>query len=305
MKAGRLSRIVLVLLGIVALLVGCAPEAVLPPEEADRSEPAEAAAARPAASPAAAAAPPPGAAPLRAAQRAEAEPPSLLERMIIRTAEVKVAVPDVRRAMEEVERIATLVGGVVFASSFNAAQREQQATVTLKVPPDEKTFQEVMDRIAAIEGAKVTDRNIRSQDVTEEFTDVEAQLRNLRSTEARLLALLEKASRLEDILALERELSNLRNRIERLEGRKRLLERRVEQATIVVSLRQVVPAKDGEAAEWNALRIVASAFAALVEATRGLVTVLIWLAVWSPLYGPVLVLLWLARRRLRLARPAG
>lgn len=230
--------------------------------------------------------------------------PNVLDRMIIRTADVKLSVPDVRQAVTQVEQIATLVGGMVFASSFSASQQQDVASVTLRVPPDQETFQQVLDRLAAMEGAKVTDKNIGSTDVTEEYTDLDAQLRNLQATETRLLALLDKATRLEDVLTLERELSSVRNNIERIQGRKQLLQRRADLATIVVTLRQVAAGKNEAGEGWNPLTIASKAIAALVMATQGIATVLIWLVVWSPVYALPIYVLWLLRRRLQQPRTA-
>ncbi|MBI4494688.1 MAG: DUF4349 domain-containing protein [Chloroflexi bacterium] len=310
----RFARIGLPLLLVAAALAACAPAAAPLASRTEAPASGAPAPAPPAAAPAdravAPAQPAQGGAtmakPAAKPGQVEANVPSVLDRMIIRTAEVKVAVPNVRQAMGQVEQIATLVGGMVFASTFSESQQQDVATVTLRVPPDQKSFQEVLDRIGAIEGARITEQNIRSDDVTEEFTDLEAQLRNLHTTETRLLALLERATKLEDILTLERELGAVRNTIERLEGRKRLLERRAELATIVVTLRQVAPGKDARPSEgWNPFEIAARALAALLSVTQVLATALIWLVIWFPIYAVPLLLLWLLRRRVQQARTAG
>ena len=223
---------------------------------------------------------------------------STLDRLIVRTADVKLAVPNVRQAIDVIERIATGAGGLVFSSSFSTGGDREAATVTLRVPPDEQTFHEVLDQLVALEGAVVTDRSIQSQDVTEEFTDLEARRRSLQATEARLLALLERATQLQDILALERELANVRGQIERIEGRQRLLERRLELATIVVTLRQAPPELGG----WSLREAAAGAWASLLAATRLLAVALVWLVVWLPVYGALLLLGWLLYRRYRPSR---
>ena len=66
-----------------------------------------------------------------------------------------------------------------------------------------------------------------SQDVTEEYVDLGANLRNLQASESAILKLMDKATQIQDVLALQRELTNVRGQIERIQGRKTYLERRI------------------------------------------------------------------------------
>jgi hypothetical protein len=82
------------------------------------------------------------------------------------------------------------------------------------------------------------------------------------------------------------------------EGRQQAIERRSAMATITVQLRATAPAPRPRA-DWSPRGALAEATAALGVTLRGLITVAIWLAVWLPLYGGLLVGLWLLGRRLR------
>ena len=73
-----------------------------------------------------------------------------------------------------------------------------------------------------------------SKDVTEEFVDVRAQVENLETTERQLRALMDKAQRIEDIMSLQREITNIRGQIERLQGRANYLDRRAAMSTITI-----------------------------------------------------------------------
>jgi len=100
------------------------------------------------------------------------------------------------------------------------------------------------------------------RDVTEEYIDLEARLRNLRRQEERLLEILDRAESVKDVLEVERELGRVRGEIERLEGRLRYLSNRVEFATITVELLEPEPI-----AQSLGLR------SAISDAMKGLVTV--------------------------------
>ena len=93
---------------------------------------------------------------------------------------------------------------------------------------------------------KVTTETSGSQDVTEEYVDLGSNLRNLQASETAILKLMDKATQIQDVLALQRELTNVRGQIERIQGRKTYLERRSDMATITLSLR--LPARRGRRA---------------------------------------------------------
>ena len=83
--------------------------------------------------------------------------------------------------------------------------------------------------------------NPGGEDVTEEFFDLEMRLENNKRTERRFREILRDAKKVEDILAVERELSRLRQTIERLEGRRRFLKDRVDLATVRVNWHETYP----------------------------------------------------------------
>ena len=66
---------------------------------------------------------------------------------------------------------------------------------------------------------EVESREITSQDVTDEFVDIESRLVSLKATRDRLLSFLEQSGTIEDALLVEKELSALEERIEGMQGR--------------------------------------------------------------------------------------
>jgi hypothetical protein len=84
----------------------------------------------------------------------------------------------------------------------------------------------------------VRSRQITGQDVTEEYVDFEARVRNLERQEARLLTFMDKATRIPDLLAIEQEVARVRGEIERLTGRMRFLSGKVEMATVQTDVTQ-------------------------------------------------------------------
>lgn len=81
--------------------------------------------------------------------------------------------------------------------------------------------------------------------MSEEFVDVEARVRNLERHEARLLAFMDRATKIPDLMAIEQEVARVRGEIERLTGRLRYLSNRVDLATVQVEVSQKSKKKTG------------------------------------------------------------
>lgn len=79
-----------------------------------------------------------------------------------------------------------------------------------------------------------------SKDVSEEYYDVEARIRNKQKTESRLVTLLEKeAGNLEQVLKVEEKLDRVREEIERMQGRLRVLRDQTSLATVTLNIEQI------------------------------------------------------------------
>ncbi|MBI3975385.1 MAG: DUF4349 domain-containing protein [Armatimonadetes bacterium] len=167
-----------------------------------------------------------------------------LGRQIIRTATLEVEVVAFEDGSKALVRIAEAAGG--FVSDSNVSQEEPpRGTFILRVPAFR--FAEVLEQIDAL--GKVTGRHVRGEDVTEEFVDLRARIRNLEHHERQLITFMERATRVADLLAIEQELSRVRGEIEQLTGRLRFLGNRVQMSTIQVTLRQ--KGKQGGAMFWD------------------------------------------------------
>lgn len=156
------------------------------------------------------------------------------QRRIISNASVSIEVKTVEAAIDQVRSIAEGLGGFVEHLSSFGSDENQQANMTLRVPQDQ--FFTAVDRIEEL--GKVRARNLGNEDVSEQFIDLEARLKSSLREEESLLSLLERANQISETLSIERELSRVRADIERVQGQLNFLERRVDLATISVSLFQ-------------------------------------------------------------------
>ena len=208
--------------------------------------------------------------------------------MIIRTVTMNLAVGNVQDAFRQVEQIVGEQNGYLAGSQLRQDGDRMTATMTIRVPADPTTYQATLERLRGL-AERVVDEQAQAQDVTEEYVDIESRLRNLRATEESLLALLSKAQRIEDIINIQRELTNVRGQIEQIQGRKQALERRADMATINLTLREVGAfSRPG----WSPGSTLEEAVRALGAALRGLAVFAIWLLVFSPIWGGLLLIGW-------------
>lgn len=171
-----------------------------------------------------------------------------------------------------------------------------QGTVVLRVPSPR--FAGVLTALEEL--GLVQQRRIGGQDVSEEFVDLQARVRNLERHEQRLLSFMDRATKVSDLLAIEQELARVRGEIEGLTGRLRMLGNRVELATIDVELRQK-PAKTS-GGFWDVGATLDRIQAAFLNTVRQVLAVLEGAIVVVSALTPVLILgaaVWLLLRRLR------
>jgi len=227
------------------------------------------------------------------AKLASSQPP----RYLIRTASLTLEVGEIPQALEKLTQTAKDYGGYLSdLQEWTDELGNQSATVTFRVPASR--FDEALRTVRAL--GKTLSVQVTSEDVTEEYVDVEAQLRNLKRTEERLLGHLSRTGRLADTLAVERELSRVRQEIERLEGRMRFLSHRVAYCSLMVMLRQRARAQPLVPPEtFSTARVASDAVRSLVAFARSLWTVLVWLAVWAAVWVPLGAFGWVGYRRWR------
>jgi hypothetical protein len=151
--------------------------------------------------------------------------PAAREPLLIYTATLTLAVFGTREAMAAVEELARASGGYLVSRSDDS--------VTIRVPT--RTFQGALGGVGRLGDELHREVNVR--DVTEQFADLEVRLKNAEAVRARLQALLEKAGKIEDALAVERELERVTQSIEQLKGKLRLFSELLAFSTITVNFR--------------------------------------------------------------------
>ena len=158
---------------------------------------------------------------------------SNLDRKIIQTASLDLQVEDVADAFRRVGQIASAAGGFVFESSSSYADERPQADITIRVPAEQ--YESVLEELRGL-AVKVERENSKAQDVTEEYIDLQAQLRNNQAIESRYIELLDRAQNITEVLTVQDRLDQVRLETERVQGRINAINTLVDLGTISVHL---------------------------------------------------------------------
>jgi uncharacterized lipoprotein YehR (DUF1307 family) len=158
------------------------------------------------------------------------------ERKVVYEGFMRIETKELTQTKNNIELFVSQLGGYVIQSSiydYGAENRTSQLIV--RVPS--KDFQEFLVKVEEFSG-KVIERTVRGQDVTEEYTDLEARLRAKEIVEKRLLAFLDGAEKTEDLLRISNDLARVQQEIEQLKGRIKYLKNHVDYASVTIQINE-------------------------------------------------------------------
>jgi hypothetical protein len=227
---------------------------------------------------------------------------SALQRKIIHTAEIQLVVEDFTPIPSKVAALTKQFNGYVKSSQLAGSPGNPRSGCwTIRVPVDQ--YEDFL--AAARQLGEVQTESSDAQDVTEEFYDVEARIRNKKKQEDRLLQLLTDATgKLPDVLAVEKELARVREEIEQMQGRVRLLSDLTAMTTVTLRVNEIKDYVPETAPTYatrlkRSLNVSINALSSTAQSLSiGLVAALPWLGVLLP----PLIVVWLVVRIYRKRR---
>ncbi len=168
-----------------------------------------------------------------------------------------VEVKEFNAAKSKLRAIVDAEGGYITNSNFvETPNQPKSASLVLRVPAAK--LQTILNQIRAL--GRVKEEHLNSEEVTDQVVDLEARLKNARATEQRLIEVLNnRTGKVSDILQVEQEIARTREQIERMEAQRQNLMKRVEMATVSLTLAeefkaQLAPTPIGTGTQlWNAL----------------------------------------------------
>src|SRR5579864_313925 len=174
-----------------------------------------------------------GGEPITAALASSRDPDALDTRKIIRNGSLDLLVNDVGQSITKIGSIVTGVGGFV-EKSTQTNSGGHSASVTIRVPA--ARLDPVIVQIKAL--ATTVDReSVEARDVTREYIDLDARLRNAQAEEAQYLQILKRATTIKDTLDVTEKLADVRGRVEEMQGEMKFLTAQIDMSTLEIQLR--------------------------------------------------------------------
>ncbi len=216
--------------------------------------------------------------------------------MLIRTGAASIEVDKLDPAIIKVRQLATQLGGYIANSSISGGRDQVRgATLELKIPA--ARYDQAVGGLGTI--GKVESVNTNVEDVGEEYVDITARVTNAKRLEERLVNLLAtRTGKLEDVLAVERELARVREEIERYEGRMRFLRTRAAVSTLSITVHEPFPLLGQNPGDNPILGAFKSAWRNFVSFIAGLISLS---GILIPL-AAIVALGWTGYRRYRSSR---
>lgn len=197
------------------------------------------------------------------------------DKKIIKNGSLDLKVSSADDASRKISDIAKNNGGEVFSSNFyQTAKKVKSGTITVKVPVAnfEKAFSE-LKKVATLVVRESTSGN----DVTEQYADLQGQLKNKQAEEQQFQNILGQAQKISDILEVTQQLSRVRGEIERLQGRIKFMDSQTDMSSITISLSEDENITFADS--WRPWQVVKETFNSLVKSVQEFVNFLIVLII--------------------------
>ncbi len=203
-----------------------------------------------------------------------------IERKIIKNGNLSLVVKDIKKAKQEIENITSQYHGFIQSANFseneyknyNNRYKEVRESISrsgyfdVKIPS--KDFKAAFGDYKKV-ALKIENESISASDVTEQYLDLETQIKNKQAEEDQYRIILKRSGKISDVLEVTKYLNSARKERERLQGRLNYLSNQVELSSIRIN---IVSEKDVEilGIVWSPLKEVKAGFRNLLEDLKNL-----------------------------------
>lgn len=218
--------------------------------------------------------------------------PGVKDRMVVESSQMSLLVKDVISALSSIKEEVATLGGYMVESSLSRPEEAASGQITLRVPSQK--LDEALNFLRSL-SVKVVSENLFGEDVTDQFVDNEARLAILVDNKARFQEIMKKAVEIQDILQVQQEIFNIQSQIDSIKGQQNYLTKTSQMAKVVVYLSTDELALPYSPTQlWRPEVVFKLAVRSLLSSLQGLGSKVIWLAVYSVIWLPILVIAFVA-----------
>lgn len=220
--------------------------------------------------------------------------PEVANRMVVQNSSVSLLVKNVVEVKDKIITYAQANGGYMVDSSVSNPQDAPSATVTIRI--QSAKMKEAMTYLTSL-SVKVVSENLEGTDVTDQYVDVDKRIALLETTKARFESILTSAKEISDITNLTQQILSYQSQIDSMKGSQMALEKNAQLAKITIYLSTdeiALPYAPSETFRPDV--IFKLAVRSLVGILRRLVTLVIWIGVYSVIWIPIFILIWIFKK---------
>src|SRR5437660_11953881 len=155
------------------------------------------------------------------------------DRKMVRTASMDLLVKSPKEASEKIRMLALQAGGFLISSETYGGENASSASLTIRVPVDR--FDQIRAEISKL-GLRVESEKLEAQDVTKQYVDLSARLRNFRAQEVQYLGILKQAKTVKDTVDVSNKLNEVRGQIEQQQAEFDALSKQVTTVALTITL---------------------------------------------------------------------
>jgi hypothetical protein len=214
---------------------------------------------------------------------------------LVKNASLTLELANVDEAIASIAEILTRYQGDLLQLSDQESQSAMPRQVTLQLRVPQGNLDAVLDALRAL--GTVENQSITAEDVSNQLVDLQARIRNLRKSEDSLLEIMERSGSIAEVLEVSRELSTIREAIERHEAQRQTLQNRVTYSTVSLTLISTQqPTPEASPVGQTLSQTWQAATSSVRTLSVSLLRLSLWLLAFSPYIGLLAIAGWAGRR---------
>jgi uncharacterized protein DUF4349 len=217
---------------------------------------------------------------------------------LIKSLDVSMTAPDPRKTASDLQAWILTTDPKAQSAGLSYTQDGASFDVAMTFNVAASVYPQVESYLAGYaqaHGGKLLNLRETVQDVTNDFVDSQSRLTNLRAEQQRLLTLMSRAQSLADVLTIEQRLTDVEGQIEDIQTHLALLAGQTSYYTVQIEVSPLESATIVAPEPWNPGQIFHQALGAALGFGQGLLTLLIWLGVFSLYIVPAIAIIWFGR----------
>jgi len=223
--------------------------------------------------------------------------PEIKDRLVIQNSYLSLKVKDVSDSLTKIKVKAEALDGYLVEASLSKPEETSSGNITVRIPTAKLDEFLSFCRNLAL---KVVSETLEGYDVTDQFIDTQKRLETLERTKRKFEEMLDKTVEVQEILQVQREITNLQEQIDKLKGQNQYLEQNAKLVKVTVYLASdelALPYAPSEA--WRPGVIFKTAVRTLILALRKVGTILIWSGVFSVLWIPLSLFIYFVHKKIK------